>query len=225
MKKIRIKEFEIQFLKRIGQKTIRLHFDRHGRIFLSAPFFCTEKKALDFVEKNLEWLRIQAQKVPIPQLFHNGQVINLVGITYIIIHVPTLKSGIFANSNKLYVCGSAEFLHRRVRNFAKKQLLNYIQKKAVEMATKIHQNPARISLRDTTSRWGSCSSKKNLNFCWKLAMAPIYVIDYLIAHEVSHLKEMNHGKSFWETVSLFNTKQAEAQIWLRRNGSKLQSWK
>lgn len=225
MKKIKIKEFEIHFFKKIGQKTIRLRLDRKGRILLSAPFLCSEKKATNFAESNLEWLRTQTQKVPGSSLFQAGQKIMLLGKTYTIIHTPDQKRGVFINEDNLYVSGSTEFLHRRIRDFAKKQLLNYIQEKAFEMAAQIHQKPAKITLRDTVSRWGSCSSKKNLSFCWKLALAPQYVIDYLIAHEVSHLQEMNHGKAFWETVALFHTQQAEAQIWLRRNGRELQKWK
>ena len=79
----------------------------------------------------------------------------------------------------------------------------------------------KVTLKDMTSRWGSCSSAGNLNFCFKLAFAPLFVVDYLIAHEVAHLKEMNHSNAFWETVALMNTEQAKAQSWLRKNGSDL----
>ncbi|MGN1063532.1 MAG: M48 family metallopeptidase, partial [Alphaproteobacteria bacterium] len=112
----------------------------------------------------------------------------------------------------------------RVRDFIKRTAYEYIQAKALKMAAELGKCPTKITLRDTSSRWGSCSSDKHLSFCWKLALAPDYVLDYIIAHEVSHLCEMNHSPSFWATVGRLNVRQADAQIWLRKNGTELQAW-
>ncbi len=224
MKKIHIEEFEIIFLKRVNQKSIRLRINKQHQVILSAPFFCTQSKALSFAQENIDWLRKNYQKQKELQTFQANQKITLMGKEYIIIHTEKQKRGVYTEENYLYVSGELPFLHRRVRDYAKRQLLQYITKRATEMAAQINQKPAKITLRDTTSRWGSCSSNKNLSFCWKIVLAPTFVIDYLIAHEVSHLKEMNHGPEFWKTVALFNTKQADAQIWLRRHGQELQSW-
>ena len=91
------------------------------------------------------------------------------------------------------------------------------------MAKTLKTKPRKITLRNTSTRWGSCSSLKDLNFCWKLAFSPLFVIDYIVAHEVSHLIEMNHSQAFWTTVAKLNVQQAEAQIWLRKHGQELQS--
>ena len=121
----------------------------------------------------------------------------------------------------MFVGGEKEFLHRRVCNFAKKELLKYIYEKSTSYAALIDKKINKITLKDVSSRWGSCSSKGNLNFCFKLAFAPIFVVDYLIAHEVAHLKEMNHSAAFWQTVALMETEQAKASNWLRKNGADL----
>ena len=80
----------------------------------------------------------------------------------------------------------------------------------------------RISIRDTKSRWGSCSSQGNLSFCWRLIMTPEWVLNYVIAHEVSHLKHMDHGPEFWQIVGTFGVKPKQARRWLNQHGRVLQ---
>ena len=80
-----------------------------------------------------------------------------------------------------------------------------------------------VRFKDTTSRWGSCSSDGNLSFSWRIMMAPPAVIDYLVAHEVAHLKEMNHGPKFWKLCRELCPRTDEAKAWLQRNGSALQA--
>lgn len=221
MKKIKIRDIEIFFTKRHRQKNIRLSVQNRNKIILSAPFLCSEKKAVLFAEQHFDWIKSHINIAPFEKKFSPLDSVSILGKSYQIIYDKTKKSGIQIDDNKLYVGGELDFIHRRISNYAKKELLNYIQKKAFCMAKLIDKKPHSISLKNTTSRWGSCSSKNNLNFCWKIAFAPLYVIDYLIAHEVSHLKEMNHSPKFWETVALFNTEQAKAEIWLRKNGKNL----
>ena len=221
MKKIKINEIDIFFTKRKKQKNICLKINQKGDIILSAPYFCTQSKALEFVQKNIEWIKKHKNQNPSQIKFSNNDSISILGKSYLINHNPQQKSGIKINNNTLVVGGEANFIHRRISNFAKKELLSYIDQKANQMALTIQKKPNKITLKNTTSRWGSCSTKKNLNFCWKIAFAPLFVIDYLVAHEVSHLKEMNHSIDFWKTVSLFQVEQAKAQIWLRKNGKNL----
>jgi len=82
--------------------------------------------------------------------------------------------------------------------------------------------PARsITVRDTRSRWGSCSAQGSLNFSWRLVLAPPFVLDYLAAHEVAHLKEMNHSPQFWRVAHALCPRLEEAERWLKRNGADL----
>ncbi len=83
----------------------------------------------------------------------------------------------------------------------------------------------RISLRDTRSRWGSCSSAGALMYSWRLIMAPPDVLDYVAAHEVAHLCEMNHSSRFWELVEKLCPDYASHRVWLRREGASLHRYR
>lgn len=221
MKKITLDNFELTFIKRKKQKNIRLSINNKNQIILSAPLFCTDKTAKDFAIKHLNWIKEKITTSNKLQTFANHDIVTILGTTYKINHNINHPSYVKIIDNEIQIGGEEKFIHRKVSNFTKKELLAYIQKKAFLMAKIINKKPNRISLKSTTSRWGSCSSQNNLNFCWKIGFAPLFVIDYLIAHEVSHLKEMNHSPQFWKTVSLLDVKQAEAEIWLRKNGKTL----
>ncbi len=223
MKKIKIGPYFAFFVKKASTKNIRLRMDKNGNLVLSAPWYCSESKATAFALDNLMWIEKQMQNKLLPHTFSNGEIISILGKNYVIQHNPNHKTGCLLTEGTLTVGGEADFLHRRVTAFCKELLYAYIQQKAIEMAKLLHEKPHKITLRDTSSRWGSCSSRKDLNFCWKLVFAPLYVIDYIVAHEVAHLKEMNHSADFWETVALFNVEQASAQIWLRKHGRELQA--
>lgn len=223
MKKILLDSLPLTLIKNSRARSIRLRLNPKGEMILVIPFLCSEKRALEFAKQNKEW--IQEQLKGKPDIFHfkNKDTISFLGQSLIIKHDPSQKRGVYIEGGFLIVSGEEAFLHRRVRDFIKKEMYLYVQQKSQELAAIIHQKPKKITLRDTSSRWGSCSSQKDLNFCWKLALAPLFVLDYIIAHEVAHLQEMNHGPRFWSTVALINHDQAEAQIWLRKNGRKLQS--
>lgn len=224
MKKINLDSFQIFFSKKAGAKSIRLRLDRKGNVILTAPFFCSEKRALQFASENISWIKEQLGKHKPIKTFQNGTVFPFLGETCTLMHVPTQKRGVWQEGNLLFVCGESDFIPRRTRDFIKKQMLLYVQKKALELAAHLNEKPGKITLRDTTSRWGSCSSRKDLSFCWKLAFAPLFVLDYIIAHEVAHLIHMNHSHAFWATVAKIDSNRAEAQIWLRKNGTDIQSW-
>ncbi len=220
MKKIKAFGFEVSLLKRMKQKTLRLMVSKTGEVKLTMPLFCSEKKALEFLKEHQNWVLEQLQKHYL-KVFQDKDEVFILGKIYKIIHDEKQKTSVVVQDDVLYIGGEKEFLHRRLCNFAKKELLKYIYEKSFLFSKIIDRKINKITLKDMTSRWGSCSSAGNLNFCFKLAFAPLFVVDYLIAHEVAHLKEMNHSNAFWETVALMNTEQAKAQSWLRKNGSDL----
>ena len=223
MKKIKIGRHIVFFSKQEKTKSIRLRLNKSGELILTAPWYCRESQAVSFARNNLEWIEKQIKNQIPSYIFSNGDSISILGTCYKIHHHADYKQGVFIEGDDLYVGGDIAFLHRRVTDFAKRKFYAYVQERAIQMAACLSEKPHRITLRNTTSRWGSCSSKKNLNFCWKLVFAPRFVIDYIIAHEVSHLKEMNHSAAFWKTVAQLNVEQAAAQIWLRKHGQEIQS--
>ena len=185
---------------------------------LSVPFFCPRRMALAFLEKNREWVESHRKD---PLCFRDGMSVSILDKQLIVHHFPEKRFATHVEGNELWVAGDIGCLNRRVTDFVRRQTEVYIQEKAQLLATRIGQKINRISLKDTTSRWGSCSGKKNLNFCWRLGLAPLFVLDYIIAHEVAHLAEMNHGPRFWRLVSQINDDRSRAEIWLRRHGQSL----
>lgn len=97
----------------------------------------------------------------------------------------------------------------------------YVDKKAKELSNEYGFTFNRIAIKDTITRWGSCSSKKNLNFSWRLVNAPIEVFDYVIIHELCHLKEMNHSRRYWDLVEGIMPGYKNSRRWLKENGGTL----
>lgn len=97
--------------------------------------------------------------------------------------------------------------------------IEYITKRVYELAATMQLTFAGLAFKQQKTRWGSCSSQKNLNFNWKLIHAPAQVIDYVLIHELAHLRHMNHGRAFWDLVAQFDPDHAEHRRWLERYGS------
>ena len=225
MKKMSCQAKNIIIRRVLHSHTIRLSVNRSGQIVLRIPFLCPKRMALSFLNKQADWIKEQQNKQANPLIFTNGQKLSVLGQPIQIQHNPLKHFSTHICGDYLMVSGDLEFLDRRVTDFIKRQTQAYIQKRASALAEKIGCSVHRIALKDTTSRWGSCSGKNNLNFCWRLGMAPLYVLDYIIAHEVAHLKEMNHSPNFWKVVSTLCDNRSSAEIWLRRHGHTLREQK
>jgi hypothetical protein len=125
---------------------------------------------------------------------------------------------------RLCVAGGREHATRRLLDWLKVEARKDLFYRVHYHASKIGIYPKRISVRDQSTRWGSCSSTGNLSFSWRLIFAPSFVLDYVAAHEVAHLKEMNHGPKFWRLVRETMPEMHKARIWLKKHGSELHSF-
>ena len=215
---IKIGNFHVLFCRNPRAKHILLKQNQQGEIVLTCPKFCPKMLAVAFAKKQLPWIRAHIQYGPMPHAFEPGETITIVGKKY------KLKRGkqTQEEGGVLSLSGEAEFFHRRVCSYGQKKLLPYVQKRVADLTAQMGIKPGRITLRNTSSRWGSCSSTKNLSFCWKIAFAPVEVIDYLVAHEVAHLKQMNHSVRFWSLVDELTPHRRVAEKWLKKNGRALQ---
>ncbi|MDP7425534.1 MAG: M48 family metallopeptidase, partial [Rhodospirillales bacterium] len=127
-------------------------------------------------------------------------------------------------NNTICIGGRSEHFARRLTDWLKKKAKAEILARASDFAAKIDCRLGRITVRDTRSRWGSCSPNGNLSFCWRLIMTPDWVLDYVVAHEVSHLRHMDHSPAFWQTVESLGVRVDEARRWLNDNTEKLQRY-
>lgn len=199
---------------------LRLSINRFGQPVLTIPFLCPKWYALKWVQKQQGWIE---KHTFLPTGFQPDQQITLCGHIYILKHDPNQKMNQMTDS-QIIIGGESAFFNRRVRDLIKSQFLSHLKEKVKKTANRLNLPYGKITLRDTSSRWGSCSATGNLSFCWRIALAPDFVIDYLIAHEVSHLKHMDHGVQFWKTVNTLTPYTIRAKSWLKHNGKKLQMY-
>lgn len=213
---------DIKVVKSPAAKRLTLRIDAKERVpVLTLPPRCSSVRAIDFVEQHREWIKECLSKIPKPKTFEDGEKISILGREYTICHTPNARRGVYAENNILYVSGAKEFLHRRVCDYIKKTAQKEFLKKSRLLAAKIGCKVKSVTIKDTKSRWGSCSSLDNINYNWRIALAPEFVIDYLIAHEVSHLRHPDHSRSFWQCVKNLHPRCGEGRLWLKTQGKEL----
>jgi predicted metal-dependent hydrolase len=122
------------------------------------------------------------------------------------------------------VTGEWEHAPRRLHDWLVEQARRQLSARVAVHAERLNLRPRRVTVRDQSSRWGSCSSSRILSFSWRLILAPPFVLDYVAAHEVAHLKEMNHGPRYWALVKKTYPRLEEARRWLHRHGAELHGY-
>jgi predicted metal-dependent hydrolase len=187
--------------------------------------------ARTFIERHAAWIGVRLQRLPAPMPFGGGEIVPIRGVNHRIVERPRQRGNVWiepvdkamADTTLPLLCVSGEPAHvaRRVKDFLMREAKRDLEAAVTLHAGKIAVTPRKIGLRDTTSRWGSCSSTGALNFSWRLIMAPAYVLDYLAAHEVAHLVYMNHSPSFWKIVTKLSAHVDRAEAWLKAQGAGL----
>lgn len=203
-------------------RRLKLRYDAaKGAAVVTLPPGMKERHARNFVEQNREWLTNQMQKSPPSRQLVPGEQIPLRGENHLLVHVPDNPARITVENRHLLIGGRREGFEVRLQNWLKKQARLAVEERAGEMILKSGKKFRRISVRDTKSRWGSCSSTGTLSFCWRLILAPPEVLDYVVAHEVAHLHEMNHSAAFWRVVDELVPHAKKSRKWLRDHGPAL----
>jgi predicted metal-dependent hydrolase len=187
-----------------------------------------------FAERHAAWVSVRLTRLPKRVPFAAGEVVPFRGILHLIIHDPASRSTVWVKPAtqdaqdadedampRLCVGGEAPHVARRILDFFKREAKRDLDAAVLRHTASLGLATRRITLRDTTSRWGSCSSSGTLNFCWRLIMAPPYILDYLAAHEVAHLIHMNHSAHFWKVTHSLSPDTERAEAWLKAQGSHL----
>jgi len=203
-----------------GKLVLRIDSKEHIPV-LSVPRFCSRKKAINFVNENMGWLLVNLNKLPKQKKFADGEVISLFGEQVVIKHQPQTRGGVWLKDGELNVSGGAEFLHRRVKDYIKQRAAREFYIQSQNLAQRIGCRVNGVSIKDTKSRWGSCSSLQHINYSWRIALAPQFVINYLLAHEVAHLKHADHSHKFWLCVADLEPDWQKGNDWLKHHGKDL----
>lgn len=205
-------------------KRIALRVDpARCQICLVLPKRASEKKAWDFAQDNKKWIVESLSELETPVPFIDGNVFPIFGInrTLRIIKTDQRITKIELKDDVIEVRTSRDDPSANVREFLYKTVRNVVEPMAHEKAAKINKKITAIQLRNTRARWGSCNSAGKLMFCWRLIFAPMHVVEYIVGHEVSHLKHMNHGPKFWELCEQMCETMEPSRQWLIEHGDKL----
>lgn len=205
---------------RARRLTLRIDPARNGAV-VTLPAATSLDEGLAFAKRKSGWLLDRLDRVPQPVPLIDGASVPFLGEPHRIRHTAGTRGLIRRTGGEIRVPGRAEHLPRRLIDWLKREARRELAERARILADRIGKRPGRISVRDTRSRWGSCSANGNLSFCWRLILAPEFVLDYVVAHEVAHLIERNHGPGFWKLVSELTDETDRARSWLRRNGDSL----
>ena len=179
--------------------------------------------AKDFAQRHAAWIAARLNRVPRAVPFVDGATLPFKGEDFTIAHIERLRGGVeICVAEKIVrVSCSQDHLSRRLHDFLKKEAQAALEDAVRQHCSSLGFASRRVTVRDTTSRWGSCSASGALSFSWRLIMAPPFVLDYLAAHEVAHLVHMNHSDAFWEVAKKLAPMTDRAEAWLHAHGLSL----
>jgi predicted metal-dependent hydrolase len=191
-----------------------------GQVVVTQPVRAARAAGLDLLGRNAAWVASRLAALPeVPPLVDGGSVpIN--GVPHRIRLMPG-RRGSWLEAGVLHVSGDKAALPRRVQDFLRAEAKRRLGGQAVAKSAASGLVAQRVSVRDTRSRWGSCSPAGALMFCWRLVMAPLFVQDYVVAHEVAHLRHLDHGPEFWALADALSPHRHEAVTWLLKEGPRL----
>jgi predicted metal-dependent hydrolase len=196
-----------------------------GEVSVVSPSSRSFDRALDFARKEKDWIAGRLAHVPEAVQIDLGSTILFKGVEHAIRPGEGTRAPVWIDRDSfrptIRVGGRPEHASRRLIDWLKREARKKIDERVEEHAARLGVRPKRITIRDTSSRWGSCSSARTLSFSWRLVLAPPAVLDYVVAHEVAHLRELNHRPRFWRLVELLVPDIDKSQAWLSEHGAML----
>lgn len=228
----------------LGPHAVAVHIQTHPRsrkfslrllpgkaaVKVVMPDGFSPAEGLDFAARNRDWILARLDFAEEITPFAEGITIPILGEEHLIRRIDPAapdrprRGSVWREEGELRVLSHPEHLARRVQDYLLKQAKREISERARQKAEAIKRPLGAIRLKDTRSRWGSCSAKGNLNFSWRLIFAPSFVLDYVVAHEVAHLVHLDHSPAFWRQAEALTPHRHEAQAWLKRHGRRLLSY-
>ncbi|HEY4922563.1 MAG TPA: SprT family zinc-dependent metalloprotease [Xanthobacteraceae bacterium] len=195
-------------------------------VVLTMPPRGSLKEARAFAQRHGGWIAARLGRLPAALPFAHGALVPVRGVDHRIEHRRDARGTVWSEvatdgTRILCVAGEAPHVGRRVTDHLKREAKRDLDAASRRYAAQLAVAVRRVAIRDPSSRWGSCSTTGVLSFSWRLILAPPYVLDYLAAHEVAHLVEMNHSPRFWRTVLAVCPDTRRAKVWLDAHGAEL----
>jgi len=222
------RELPLRIVENARARRLTLRIDAGGQgLRVTVPPGLRRGEVERFLERHRDWLELKLAKLPDRPQVRAGVKMPLRGTPHLILHRPGKRGTVAVaeadGAPALHVHGEEAHLPRRLADFLKREAKRDIEPLVARHAASVGRRAKAIRYKDTSSRWGSCTADGTLSFSWRIMMAPPTVIDYLVAHEVAHLREMNHGPKFWALCRELCPRTDEARAWLKRNGAALQA--
>ncbi len=217
-------QVQLTFKRHASARRFTLRLTRDGAGFaMTMPRRASMADARAFALKSESWmLRVLARRVPKVDVAA-GAVIMLRGVEHVIAATGKARGQVIHDAGEriLHVPGAPQHLRRRLLDWLKAEAAHDLDVASTKYAAAMAARFRKINIRDQKSRWGSCSTDGVLNYSWRLVLAPPYVLDYVAAHEVAHLREMNHSTRFWRLVLSHCPGSRSAKTWLKLHGTRL----
>jgi predicted metal-dependent hydrolase len=219
-------QIQIDKLIRAKRRTIAIIIERDGTLTVRAPIRVSQTQIAAFIQEKSAWIVKTREKlksiVEIPaKSYTNGEKFPFLGSCFNLKLVPPQRPSLkfdngFTLSHTAQKKGEATFTR-----WYKDQAYKIISERVEKYAKLYNFTPKQVKITSAKTRWGSCSPNGTLNFTWRLVMAPLEVIDYVVVHELVHLNIKNHSSKFWKAVEKIYPTYKQQRKWLRENGEKL----
>jgi predicted metal-dependent hydrolase len=188
---------------------------------LVLPRCATLAEGREFAESRTDWLKERLAEQPPRIPFVDGATVPILGVPYRLRRLAGDRGRVRRKGTEVVVPGDGHDMPRRFEAWLKREARREIAERAEAFAARLGRTVARVQLRDPSSQWASCSARGTLSFSWRLVLAPVDVLDYVVAHEVAHLEVMNHSPRFWRLVEQLCPHRENARDWLRDQGARL----
>lgn len=202
-------------------RRISLRLNADGVPVLTLPHARLKAEGLRFAAQKRDWLAAQSARLPERMPFAEGAIVPVAGEHHTIVRAERARDPVRPADGFLHVGGRAASLPALVEGWLRAEARRALVRSVARHSAALQLEPPPLSLRDPKTRWGSCSSARRLSFSWRLAMAPADVLDYVAAHEVAHLRELNHSPRFWSLVAHLLPGFEAQEAWLKRHGRDL----
>ena len=220
-------DIKIDKIIRSRRKTFSIKISSDGLITMSVPLNANDSHIAEVLKLKEDWIRKKLQTIKnrkiVERNYAHGSTLHLFGEEFLINLVPDFKYAMKYSNNTIFIASDLsskikEYLPQLIRHIAKPRFYN----RTMDYARKMNLKVASVKISSAKKRWGSCSNRGSINLNWRLAFAPLEVIDYVIIHELAHIAELNHSKKFWKIVEKYCPNYKTHLKWLKDNSYTLE---
>ncbi len=207
-------------------RNIRLAYDsKRDHFRLTTPVYITKREIEKFLTHADSWFDEKIKRAEDFVTMGHGTVVSILGEACQIHFQKDIKRKVVFDSEMITISDSRDKHMELLEVELRQKSLEFLTKKSHEFAAALGVSIKKVVVRDTYSRWGSCAASGNLSYSWRLIFAPLEVLEYVCAHEVSHRKHMNHSQDFWQTVASICPNYRKHRAWLKAEGKQVFSYR